>query len=133
MEDILLKIGEFFHSDLIIANVGMIAMAVTYLINTAVTAWKNKKTVKIKIDNEETNKRFDELEKENAELKEGLTIIGALLMLMIRHSKLSDEAKVKAEDILEGKKVDTTKVETPIESNEPAKTVVEKLSNELNK
>lgn len=133
MEDILLKIGEFFHSDLIIANVGMIAMAFTYLINTAITAWRNKKTVKIKIDNEETNKRFDELEKENAELKEELSKTNNLLLLMIRHSKLSDEAKVKAEDILDGKKVDTTKIETPIESNESTKTVVEKLSNELNK
>ena len=133
MEDILLKIGEFFHSDLIIANVGMIAMAITYLINTAVTAWKNKKTVKIKIDNEETNKRFDELEKENAELKEELYKTNNLLMLMIRHSKLSDEAKVKAEDIYEGKKVDTTKVETPVESDETSETVVERLSNELNK
>lgn len=133
MEELLMKIGEFFNSEILIANVGIITMAVSYIVKGLFDAFKNRRTVKVEVNNKETNDKLEKLEKENAELKKDLHKTNSLLMLMIRHSKLSDEAKVKAEDIEEGKEVDTVKVETPIESNEPAKTVVEKLSNELNK
>lgn len=133
MEELLMKIGEFFNSEILIANVGIITMAVSYIVKGLFDAFKNRRTVKVEVNNKETNDKLEKLEKENTELKKDLHKTNSLLMLMIRHSKLSDEAKVKAEDIEEGKEVDTIKVETPIESNEPAKTVVEKLSSELNK
>lgn len=133
MEELLMKIGEFFNSEILIANVGIITMAVSYVVKGLFDVFKNRKTVKVEVNNKETNDKLEKLEKENAELKKDLHKTNSLLMLMIRHSKLSDEAKVKAEDIEDGKEVDTVKVETPIESNETAKTVVEKLSSELNK
>lgn len=133
MEEMLKQIGEFFHSEILLANIGVIAMAVLYICKGIFEMFKNRKTVKVEVDNKETNEKLDNLEKQNSELKDELSKTNNLLMLMIRHSKLSDEAKVKAEDIHEGKKVDTTKEEVIIESNETSKSVVEKLSSELNK
>lgn len=132
MEEILLKIGEFFHSDLIIANSGILVLAITYIINTVVTAIKNRKTVKIKIDNEETNrdiKRLEDKVKTLEELSKGLKDI---LIVMVRYSRLSDEAKTKIEDIYEGEEdVDLTHEEENNESNLDNRTVIERLSSEL--
>ena len=133
MEELLIKIGEFFNSEILIANVGVITMAIAYVCKGLFDVLRNRRTVKVEVDNKETNDKLEKLEKENEDLKKDLYKTNCLLMLMIRHSKLSDEAKVKAEDINEGKEVNTVKEEVVIESNELAKTVVEKLSSELNK
>lgn len=133
MEELLLKIGEFFNSEILIANVGVITMAISYVVKGIFDVFKNRKTVKVEVDNKETNERLEKLEKEIELLKKEHKETQDLLMLMIRHSRLSDEAKVKAEDIYDGKEVDTT-VELPEPpANVPVSTVIEKLESELNK
>ena len=133
MEELLLKIGEFFNSEILIANVGVISMTLIYIFKGIFEAFKNRKVVKVEVDNKETNERLEKLEKENELLKKEHKETQDLLMLMIRHSRLSDEAKVKAEDIYDGKEVDTT-VELPEPpANVPVSTVIEKLESELNK
>ena len=131
MEELLLKIGEFFNSEILIANVGVIAMVITYIGKGIFDAFKNRKVVKVEVDNKETNDKLEKLEKENELLKKEHKETQDLLMLMIRHSRLSDEAKVKAEDIYDGKEVDTTVTEPEEPSNVSVSTVIEKLTNEL--
>lgn len=133
MEELLLKIGEFFNSEILIANVGVITMAISYVVKGIFDVFKNRKTVKVEVDNKETNERLEKLEKENELLKKEHKETQDLLMLMIRHSRLSDEAKVKAEDIYDGKEVDTTVAEPEAPANVPVSTVIEKLESELNK
>lgn len=133
MEELLLKIGEIFHSELLIANAGVIVMAITYIGKCILDMVRNRKTVKVEVDNKETNDKLERLSKENEELRRDNRKIKNLLMLMIRHSRLSDEAKVKAEDIDDGKEVDTTVVAEDFTNDDNATTVVEKLSQELNK
>ena len=133
MEELLLKLGELFHSELLIANVGVITMAITYVGKGIFDIFKNRKTVKVEVDNKETNEKLEKLEKDHETLKKEHKKTLDLLMLMIRHSRLSDEAKIKGEDIYDGKEVDTTVVEEDLSVNIPASTVVEKLSSELNK
>ena len=133
MEELLLNIGEMFHSELLIANAGVIVMAITYIGKCILDMVRNRKTVKVEVDNKETNEKLERLSKENEELRRDNRKIKNLLMLMIRHSRLSDEAKVKAEDIDDGKEVDTTAVAEDFTNNDNATTVVEKLYQELNK
>lgn len=133
MEELLLNIGEMFHSELLIANVGVITMAISYVVKGLFDVFKNRKTVKVEVDNKETNDKLERLSKENEELRRDNRKIKNLLMLMIRHSRLSDEAKVKAENIDDGKEVDTTVVAEDFTNDDNATTVVEKLSQELNK
>jgi very-short-patch-repair endonuclease len=133
MEELLLNIGEMFHSELLIANAGVIVMAITYIGKCILDMVRNRKTVKVEVDNKETNEKLERLSKENEELRRDNRKIKNLLMLMIRHSRLSDEAKVKAEDIDDGKEVDTTAVAEDFTNDDNATTVVEKLSQELNK
>lgn len=133
MEELLLKLGELFHSELLIANVGVITMAISYVVKGLFDIFKNRKTVKVEVDNKETNEKLEKLEKDHEVLKKEHKKTLDLLMLMIRHSRLSDEAKIKGEDIYDGKEVDTTVVEEDLSVNIPASTVVEKLSSELNK
>lgn len=133
MEELLLKIGEFFNSEILIANVGVISMAIVWLVKAFIDVAKSRKVVKVEVDNKETNDKLEKLEKDHEMLKKEHKETQDLLMLMIRHSRLSDEAKVKAEDIYDGKEVNTEVVEVNFESNEPTSTVVEKLTKELNK
>lgn len=135
MEEILTKIGEFFHSDLILANVGFISVAIMYIINTTLTAIKNKKTLRVEINNKEENKRLDELSTKAEKLEKEVTKLEDMLIVMVRYSRLSDEAKSKIEDIYEGEEdveLDAPE-EEPEPSNEPTRTVLSKLSQELDK
>lgn len=132
MEEVLLKIGEFFHNDTLIANAGVIAMVLVYVVNSLVTIAKNRRTVKVKVDNEETNRklealdnRCEALEKQNKQLKD-------MLIVMVRYSRLSDEAKTKIEDIYEGE--EDVDMEVPQEEEPvvvPNRTVIQRLSQEL--
>ena len=133
MEELLLKIGEFFNSEILIANVGVISTAIAWFVKSVVDVIKNRKVVKVEVDNKETNDKLEKLEKEHEALRQEHKETQDLLMLMIRHSRLSDEAKVKAEDIYDGKEVDTTVKEEAEPENLPTATVVEKLTKELNK
>lgn len=134
MEGLLSNISSFLHSDVLLANATAITTALVVIIR-AFASIKSKKPVKIEVGNEETNKKLKELEKENKELKEENKKTQDMLLVMVRYSRLSDEAKAKVDEIYEGEKdVDLeAPEEEPIESHEHRRTVIQRLSNELDR
>lgn len=134
MEELLANISAFFHNDVLLANTTALTTALVVIVRAALSAFKGKK-VKIEVGNEETNKKLKGLEEENKKLKEEIKKTEDILLVMVRYSRLSDEAKAKVEDIYEGEKdVDLeAPEEEPIESHEPTRTVIQKLSKELDK
>lgn len=128
MSEFLEMVWNTISSNISIANVS----AVLTFVAVAANAFAKLKKAKNAAISPDVEKEYEELKKENAEIQDSLDKTKKLLSLMINHSRLSDEAKCKAEDILEGKVVNTVKeVVENVVSDETVKTVVDRLTKEL--